>query len=340
MGPNRGEKRSPRRVGEDEGRVEAVIRPQFALRVAVADEGDVVREIDRRIARLAARQRGVVTHAQLIALGLSKRAVAHRIRAGKLHPLYRGVYLVGHAVPVLGARELGAVLACGPDAYISHRSAGAIYGVADPDPAVIDISVIGRSRRQRDGIRVHRPTTLRPSDTGIVDKFLPITSPARTLIDFAATAPFRDVEYAVNESQIKKLVTAKELEAKLHGQRGAAAITAILSIGAAKVHKGGETLLRTLIRKANFPTPEINVKVHGYEWDFHWPHAKLVVEADSVRYHSLPSKVEHDRRKEAHLRARDYEVLRFTYTQIAYEPEVVIAGIATALAKATATQPR
>jgi very-short-patch-repair endonuclease len=293
----------------------------------------VVRAIDRKIARLAARQRGVVTREQLLALGLRPSAIDERIAAGKLHPLHRGVYLVGHAVPPLGAQEMAAVLACGRGAVLSHYSAGEQFEVLEKNDGPIHVSIPGGSRRQRDGIRLHKPTTLTAGDTGDWDG-IPITSPARTLFDLAATVPFRVLEHAVNEAQIKRLVTARELTDRLdtHRGRGTSALKAILNTRPTKSRSPGESLLRTLIRKANLPPAEMNAKVHGYEWDFHWADAKLLVEADSVGYHSLPAKVEHDRRKDAHARARGYEVLRFTYTQIAYEPEVVIAGIAAALA--------
>jgi Transcriptional regulator, AbiEi antitoxin len=82
---------------------------------------------EQRIAELAARQRGLVTRKQLLEIGLTPEAIDHWLRSARLHRLYRGVYLLGHAGVTDGARELGAVLACGRGAVISHRSAAWLW---------------------------------------------------------------------------------------------------------------------------------------------------------------------------------------------------------------------
>src|SRR3954471_3094282 len=105
----------------------------------MADEGTVGAEIPTKgsprrgeaaIAALAARQHGVVSRAQLAALGLGAGAIKHRLALGRLHPLYRGVYAVGHRSLRPEAWWLAAVLAAGPDAGLSHRSAAALWGCA------------------------------------------------------------------------------------------------------------------------------------------------------------------------------------------------------------------
>jgi predicted transcriptional regulator of viral defense system len=294
-------------------------------------ESYVVRSIDRRIARIAARQCGLVTRRQLLAAGLRSSAITERIAAGKLHPLYRGVYLVGHAVPPAGAQAMGAILACGPGAVISHGSAAHLFGLTETAPAEIHVSVPGVSRRGRQGIRLHRPTTLGKDDVGVFDGVIPITSPARTLIDLAPTTGLRELERAVHEAQLQKLATADVLRVRLDGQRGARALAAVLATDPVRTKSDGESRLYPLIRKAGFPRPEVDVKLHGFEWDFVWRDQRVAVEADSQTYHSLPRSVERDRRKEAVMRSHDYEVLRFSWTQIAHQPEIVIAGIAAAL---------
>ena len=79
--------------------------------------------LDRAVAELAARQHGVVTLAQMAALGLGPRGVQHRAATGRLHRLHRGVYAVGHARLSVQGRRLAAVLACGANAAVSHRTA-------------------------------------------------------------------------------------------------------------------------------------------------------------------------------------------------------------------------
>jgi predicted transcriptional regulator of viral defense system len=84
------------------------------------------------IAKTAGRQHGVATAGQLHAAGFDNAAIKRRCRAGRLHRLHRGVYLVGHAVAPEGAAEVAAVLACGPGTVISHRSAAHRGGFVPP----------------------------------------------------------------------------------------------------------------------------------------------------------------------------------------------------------------
>jgi hypothetical protein len=86
--------------------------------------------IDGKIAALAERQHGIVARAQLAVLGIGRRAIGHRLESGRLHILYRGVYSVGHRVVSREGRWMAAVLAIGPDAVLSHRSAAALLGDA------------------------------------------------------------------------------------------------------------------------------------------------------------------------------------------------------------------
>ena len=332
------EKRNTRPRAHDEGRKSPDIPGKNTPRILSPGECDVVRAIDVKIARVAARQCGVVTRRQLLRIGLRPSSIDERIASGKLHPVHRGVYLVGHSVPPFGAREMGAVLACGDGAVVSNRTAAEMFEWLEPDGGPVHISIPGRSRRQRDGIRLHRPTTLAEGDIGYFDHTIPITSPARTILDIAATCDFADTERAAQQALIQKVVTPAELRERINGQRGSAALKAILDAPRGRTESDGEDRLWALIVKAGMRRPERNAWVLGHKVDFLWRHEQLVVEADSVAYHSLRANVEADRRRDAKLRAHEFEVLRFTWTQITYEPEVVIAGIAAKLATATAAR--
>src|SRR5207247_11204601 len=87
---------------------------------------------DAAIARIAARQHGVVTVGQLRAAGLDRNAVGRRLAAGRLHRVYRGVYAVGHAGLSDEGRWTAAVLACGEGAVLSHRSAAELLRLLEP----------------------------------------------------------------------------------------------------------------------------------------------------------------------------------------------------------------
>jgi predicted transcriptional regulator of viral defense system len=112
--------------------------------------------VDRAIAARARRQHGVIARAQLAALGLSRDAIDHRVAVGRLHVVHRGVYAVGHTLLTRSARWMAAVLACGPDAALSHASAAALWAMQRGEPTIIDVTT-NRSGRKRPGLRIHRP---------------------------------------------------------------------------------------------------------------------------------------------------------------------------------------
>src|SRR4051794_16801259 len=107
---------------------------------------------------VARRQHGVITHAQLVALGYSAKAIKHRIARRRLHPLHRGVYAVGRAELTQKGKWMAALLACGDGAALSYDSAAALWRLTKPTEP-IHVSVLSRSR-SREGIVVHRRTEL------------------------------------------------------------------------------------------------------------------------------------------------------------------------------------
>jgi very-short-patch-repair endonuclease len=294
---------------------------------------------DQAIARTASRQGGNITVAQLRAIGVRRGAIARRVAAGRLHRRHRGVYLVGHEAEPPYSREWAAVLACGDRAAVSFRHAMQVMElveVANP-AAAIDISVPSLGQRRHDGICLHRTPSLAPTDAGTWDG-LPVTSPARTMLDFAAVArTARELERAFHEALVRKLVTAPDVHdvlARNPGHHGAALLVPLLIDDAPLMltHKGAEELMLAMIRSARLPRPAVNAKVHGYEVDFYWAEQRLIVETDSGRWHGNPAALERDHRKNMHLRSKDFEVLRYTYKQLQQDRDAVIAEIAAALA--------
>ena len=173
------------------------MRPKLHNQRSVGDECAVEESgsPDRLIAELASRQRGVVSHKQLVAAGVKRKAINRRVRSGRLHTVHRGVYLVGHTVPANGAREVAAILACGTGAVVSHRSAANLWGpLPHPaNPRLVDITVGGRHPGRRLGIRIHRVATLDRRDVRSLGR-IPVTTPARTLLDLAAVVSSGDLE--------------------------------------------------------------------------------------------------------------------------------------------------
>jgi predicted transcriptional regulator of viral defense system len=139
---------------------------------------------ERAIQELAARQYGVVALHQLTALGLGPSSVRRRVAAGSLRRLHRGVYAVGLSAPSVNASFIAAVLACGPGAVLSHRSAGAHLGLRPCNRAAVDVSAPLRRGKARPGIDVHRSAGLEPCDMTRVEG-IPCTTVARNLLDLA-----------------------------------------------------------------------------------------------------------------------------------------------------------
>jgi very-short-patch-repair endonuclease len=289
---------------------------------------------DAAIARIAARQYGVVTRGQLAAAGLGRGAIDHRIAEGRLHRIHRRVYLVGHPVAPRFAAEMAAVLACGDGAVLSHHSAASMWSLPSPEAAEVDVTVAGRDPGDRPGIRVHRARRLRPVDVRRCRR-MPVTAPARTLLDLAGVVPIRDLERAVEEARIRRLVRPRQLLDVLErspGRRGARALRGLLDGDPALTRSEAETRLLALLRAAGLAPTAVNARIGRYEVDFLWRPQRLVVEVDGHAYHGTRAAFERDRLRDAELQAAGHLVMRVTWRQLVDRPEAVVARIAGALA--------
>ena len=280
---------------------------------------------DEILARIAARRRGIVGVEELLAAGLTRHGIASRVRRGWLHRRHRGVFSVGHLGEIPLAREAAALLACGPGAVLSHRSAAKIWGLVEHrgEP---DISVPPGRNPQHDGITVHRPLALDAKDVRTREG-LRVTSLARTITDLAAVLPTPALERVVAEAMARRLVRRGELSLP-DGAPGAAKLRCILDAGPRFTRSEAERRLLTLIRKAGLPLPETNVRLAGLEVDALWRHQRLVVEIDGFAFHGDRRAFESDRRRDQRLRAAGYDVVRITWRQLTEEPERIVALLA------------
>jgi very-short-patch-repair endonuclease len=290
-----------------------------------------------RIEMIARAQRGRISQRQLIAAGIMHHAIARRIAAGYLLRLHRYVFAVGHlAATSLGA-ETAALLACRDGAVLSHHTAAALWGIRPPrsDDAATHITVLGGPTARVAGTKVHRTRLLDAQDTRIHDR-LPVTSPARTLLDIAGLVTPRELERAYDEALIARLIRPGhlgELLARAAGRRGRRQLEALLKRGTGSTYTRSEAEERflALARSARLPDPEVNTRLHGYEIDFLWRAQRLAVEVDGYTFHSSPTAFERDRRKDADLQAAGFTTTRVTWRQIEDEPYAVIARLAQAL---------
>jgi very-short-patch-repair endonuclease len=290
---------------------------------------------DRAVAWVAGQQLGVITSRQLTAAGLGRGAIASRRSRGALHPKFRGVYLVGHDTPLPGAIEFAAVLACSSPAFVSHRSAAALWGLITAESPIVELTVPGRNCRNRDGLIVHRMHALDVADRAHVCG-IPITSPARTLVDYAGTATATELERAIAEAFALRRTSERLILAAIERAGhppGVAAVRAILGQpgGPRRTRSGGERAMLDLIRAAGLPAPRTDVVIAGFTADFVWPEERLIVEVDGYPFHGHRAAFERDHRRDIVHKNAGYEVLRFTGRQLDEEPLLVVAAIARAL---------
>jgi very-short-patch-repair endonuclease len=292
---------------------------------------------DRRIQRIAARQRTLASADQLRACGVSKRAVEHRVAIGRAHVVFRGVYSFGCGeLPPLG-REQAAVIACGEHAFLSHRTAAAILGLVRALPEEVEVSVVGRRCASRQGIRVHQ---IKAIDRREVQQHegLWVSTPARAVLELAALASAHELARAIDDGLAKPLFTPLELRAVLERNRpcrGAARLAAILGdeTAIAVSRSLTEKRLLRLLRDAHLPLPETNVKFGRFELDYFWRRERLAVEIDGYQFHRGPAAFKRDHEKTLAVRDAGIELLRFTADQAHDQPTMVLARIAGELAR-------
>jgi very-short-patch-repair endonuclease len=288
----------------------------------------VTHPVGRLVAALAARQHGVVTRAQLIALGISSPTISKWVRAGRLHRVYQGVYAVGHARLTREGRFLAAVFACRQGAALSHESAAVLWGLRKPRGPRIDVTVPTPGGRSRRGALIVHRSRLEPEEVTEEDA-IPVTTPARTVLDLADGLRRRQLERVLDEAAYLGL----DLEglAPRHGRRGCGLLGAVLTS-----HEAGSTWTRsdveermlTLCRRHGLPRPVVNGDVEGFEVDFHWPDHRLIVETDGWSSHGGRGAFERDRVKDAKLVEAGWRVVRITRARLAREPQAVAAQLA------------
>jgi predicted transcriptional regulator of viral defense system len=174
--------------------------------------------VERAIAALATRQHGVVSRAQLRALGLSDGAITARARRGVLHRVHHRVYAVGHTVLAVRGHWMAATLACGPGAALSHASAAALWELRASAARIVDVTVPGAGSRTRRGLRIHRARDLTGETT--THDGIPVTTPARTILDLAATLQRRPLERLLDQAENTRLTHVAALDALARAHPG------------------------------------------------------------------------------------------------------------------------
>jgi very-short-patch-repair endonuclease len=281
------------------------------------------------VARVAGGQHGVVSSAQLVAAGWSKDQILGRARGGWLRSVHRGVYLVG---PLDTSHTLAMAAVLATDGIVSYYPAAVLWDWRPPREGPIHVT-LPTGGHNRPGITVHR-AKLHPADISRRHG-IPVTSAARTLLDLAATEPTAELERALNEAGLERRVSPHSLNeqfSRYPRHRGTAALRKATEAGPHLTRSDAEILMRHLIRKAQLPQPESNIRIEGYEVDLAWRDHHLIVEIDSWTFHSMRRSFEQDRRRDQRLVGAGWRVIRITARQLTFEPHAVVATLATALA--------
>jgi very-short-patch-repair endonuclease len=217
---------------------------------------------------------------------------------------------------------MAAVLACGPRALLSHRSAAALWDIRSGDEDVLEVVVPAELPRRRPGIRVHRRRDHEAPGRREIDR-IPLTHPVATLVDLATCVPRWQLEAAINEADHRGLVDPEQLLAALDLLPPRAGVGPVRALLEASVVTLTSTQLERrflpLAREAGLPAPQTQAWLDGYRVDFFWPDLGLVVEADSLRYHRTPLKQARDKRRDNAHAGSGLTTLRFSEGQICHE---------------------
>jgi predicted transcriptional regulator of viral defense system len=297
------------------------------------------RAADARIADLAKGQHGVVARRQLLSLGIGKEAIEWRLRSGRLHRLHRGVYAVGHRALSREARWMAAVLFCGPEAVLSHRSAAALWGIRVSSGA-IEVTAPSKSRSRG---RIRRHFAVLPADEVTERNGTPVTTVPRTIFDLAAVEPIGLVEQALRQVERLRLYDALSLTDLLaryprrHGSRTVReCLRRLHDLPDGFTREKLEARFLAFLDRYGFPRPRLNawltIGSHRYQVDCLWPAQKVIVELDGYATHGTRHAFEGDRDRDRRLLAAGYRGPRVTWRHLHEIPDEIAADLRALLA--------
>ena len=278
-------------------------------------------KVDEAIARRLAAQHGLVSRHQALAAGFSRRMIDSRLAAGRWIRVAPGVYRLA-GVPVTWKQKvLVACLDAGPEAVASHRTAAVLYGVSGFRPGPIAITVPVRLSGRSEVATVHRARSLPRTDLARVDR-IPVTAPARLLVDLAGEVSPDTLEEAVDDVLCRRLVTVERVRDRAHelGRRaGTALLRRILEAwtpGALPDSVAEMRIVRALVASGlPLPVRQHEIRVQGdlvARVDLAYPEQRLAIELDSFRWHAGRRPFRSDRVRRNRIEAAGWHVLQAT----------------------------
>jgi very-short-patch-repair endonuclease len=300
---------------------------------------------DERTGAIADRQRGRVARWQLLSVGITDNMIHSMLESGILRSRLPGVYAVGHVIEAELTRETEALLACPWGTILSDLSSGVLWNLIPPrrPTDLVHVTVPTPITLHIPTVRSHRTSTLDAQKDIRIHRGLPTVSPARAIVEMAATLNARGLERALDDGLHRHIVRLTQVRGTLtragKHRKGAAVLDGLLrerESGSGITRSGSEQHLWTLLREARLPKPERNQQLGEYNVDMLWRTERVIVEVDSYDWHLRKANFVNDRVRDADLEAQGFTVLRFTADQIGKEPFYVVARIAAALALAAA----
>jgi very-short-patch-repair endonuclease len=296
-----------------------------------------------RIAAVAGSQAGLVTVRQLREAGIVDAAIWDAVARGRLHPVFHGVYSVGHRYLTVHGRLLAATMACGDGSVVSHGTAAWLLGLRDWRPEAIDVIAPVEAGRKIAGIR--RRFVPPPAGREVWRRHgIPVTSPARTIVDCAGISDANGLSGLIEQASVLSLLDVTAVDRVLDGprRRGTRRLLRVLEPWrryprGIKIRSRMEAKLLPLLTEAALPIPQTNARLRAggktYEVDFLWRTQKLVVETDGGRFHDNPLAGAKDSDRNRALTAGGYRIPRLGWEDLRDRPDETTREIARLLAR-------
>ena len=288
--------------------------------------------------QLITRQYAVLSRAQARASGLSDHQIEYRVASGRWEAVLPGVYKVAGAPVTFRQRLMAAVLWAGEGAVVSHRSAAVLWHLDGVRDRRAELTV--SQHRNCEGLILHRTDRMPAADRS-VRYGMPVTAPARTLIDLAGVVDDETLETALEDALRRGLVSAARLEWRLsevgNGRPGVAALRGLVrERDRVPLESRLEVRFEQLLRSRGLPRPERQRVVHDpggrRRVDFAYPEQHLVIECVGWRYHGGQKAWQADIQRRRRLAAQGWRVLEFTWADVSWEPGLVVTDLTDALA--------
>jgi hypothetical protein len=290
---------------------------------------------EREVRGVAAGQHALIDRATLLHFGATDSIIAQRLRAGTLGHVYPGVYDYNVTRREWVGAVQAAVLAAGPQALASHRTAGVLWGLDGVSGRMLELTVPFTKEPVPEGVLVHRTRRRLPRET--VDS-VPITNVERTLLDLAALLPPIVLEKAMTSAIYQHLTTIDMVVVRLsqeggRGVKGTRKLRKTLALlDGGITGSPSEVDLMSIMRTAPIPFPECQFEIafpegdHAYP-DFAWPDRRKCVEVDGFSAHGSPEALERDLSRQNRLLEMGWELRRFSARTVRRDPDGVLAEI-------------